>query len=103
MKDEGEDDIMRTHASCLISVAYTGPDWEGRNRRFLRQERMKIKEKKMKEDVKKKKKKQTSHIPLVLRFHGNHFHNTVTFRGAYGAAYVFLTRLWPHKRKAMRG
>lgn len=59
------------------------------------EERMKITEKKMKDNIK----KTLFDIPLVLCFHSNHFHNTVTFKGACGAAYVFLTRLWPYKRK----
>lgn len=47
---------------------------------------------------KKKEKKKVFHIPLVLCFHGNSFHNAVTVKSASGAAYVFLTRLRPHKR-----
>lgn len=58
------------------------------------EEGMKIEEKK-RGDMKKK----VFHIPLVLRFHGNHFQNTVAAESACGAAYVFLTRLRPHKRK----
>lgn len=29
MKDDGEDEFVKTHTDCLISVAYTGSDWEG--------------------------------------------------------------------------
>lgn len=103
---------MKAYIGGSIPVAYSrvrlgGGGWETQRekntsplssrRQFLRLKRMKIKEKKMKDDIYLFLK--LFHIPLVLRFHSNHFHNTVTFEGACGAAYVFLTRLWPHKRK----
>lgn len=43
--------------------------------------------------------KKLFHIPPVPSFHSNHFHNTVTSKGACGFVYAFLTRLRPHKRK----
>lgn len=63
----------------------TSADWEG----------MKIEEKNEGQNTKN---------PRFSTFHwccchGNHFHNTVAVKSAYGAACTFLTRLQPHKGK----
>lgn len=39
------------------------------------------------------------HIPLVLCFHGNHFHNTVNVASARGAVYVFSDKVAATQKK----
>lgn len=87
----GESGVFVGHIPAVSqeAISTASSDWEGT------EEGMKIEGR----YLKKNKKKLVFHIPLALRFHGNRFHNTVAFESACGAACVFLTRLWPHKRK----